>query len=106
MQEEMDMKVLQFQNRKLTERLEQRQRQESDLRQRIEQLEKRQTSDEAVLCVVNRYWNQVLYLYLIHLFLFSTTMFSFFLKLGNAFSKLLCKIIYNFQVHDFFFSFE
>lgn len=54
------MKVLQFQNRKLTERLEQRQRQEADLRQRIEQLEKRQTSDEAVLCVVNRYWNQVL----------------------------------------------
>lgn len=58
-QEEMDMKVLQFQNRKLTERLEQRQRQEADLRQRIEQLEKRQTSDEAVLCVVNRYWNQL-----------------------------------------------
>lgn len=53
------MKVLQFQNRKLAERLEQRQRQEADLRQRIEQLEKRQTSDEAVLCVVNRYWNQV-----------------------------------------------
>lgn len=58
-QEEMDMKVLQFQNRKLTERLEQRQRQEGELRQRIEQLEKRQTSDEAVLCVVNRYWNQL-----------------------------------------------
>ncbi|XP_042898593.1 E3 ubiquitin-protein ligase Bre1 isoform X4 [Parasteatoda tepidariorum] len=58
-QEEMDMKVLQFQNRKLTERLEQRQRQEADLRSRIEQLEKRQTSDEAVLCVVNRYWNQL-----------------------------------------------
>ncbi|GFT22021.1 e3 ubiquitin-protein ligase Bre1 [Nephila pilipes] len=58
-QEEMDMKVLQFQNKKLTERLEQRHRQEADLRQRIEQLEKRQTSDEAVLCVVNRYWNQL-----------------------------------------------
>lgn len=57
--EEMDMKVLQFQNKKLSERLEQRQRQESELRQRIEQLEKRQTSDEAVLCVVNRYWNQL-----------------------------------------------
>lgn len=63
-QEEMDMKVLQFQNRKLTERLQQRQRQEADLRQRIEQLEKRQTSDEAVLCVVNRYWNQVAYLFI------------------------------------------
>ncbi|XP_076345549.1 E3 ubiquitin-protein ligase Bre1 isoform X9 [Tachypleus tridentatus] len=57
--EEMDMKVLQFQNKKLVERLEQRHRQEADLRQRIEQLEKRQTSDEAVLCVVNRYWNQL-----------------------------------------------
>lgn len=56
--EEMDMKVLQFQNKKLAERLEQRQRQEGELRQRIDQLEKRQTSDEAVLCVVNRYWNQ------------------------------------------------
>lgn len=69
------MKVLQFQNRKLAERLEQRQRQEADLRQRIEQLEKRQTSDEAVLCVVNRYWNQVnvcfvlLYLNLSHSFI-------------------------------------
>lgn len=59
------MKVLQFQNRKLAERLEQRQRQEADLRQRIEQLEKRQTSDEAVLCVVNRYWNQVNFCFVI-----------------------------------------
>lgn len=55
----MDMQVLKFQNRKLSERLEQRQRHEGELRQRIDQLEKRQTSDEAVLCVVNRYWNQV-----------------------------------------------
>lgn len=29
------------------------------MRQRIEQLEKRQTQDDAVLCVVNRYWNQL-----------------------------------------------
>lgn len=27
------------------------------MRARIEQLEKRQTQDDAVLCVVNRYWN-------------------------------------------------
>lgn len=32
---------------------------EAELRQRIEQLEKRQTQDDAVLNVVNRYWNQL-----------------------------------------------
>ncbi|KAH6932261.1 hypothetical protein HPB50_004134 [Hyalomma asiaticum] len=57
--EEMDMKTLQFQNRKLAQRLDQRVRQESELRARVEQLEKRQTSDEGVLTVVNRYWNQL-----------------------------------------------
>lgn len=57
--EEMDIKVLQFQNKKLAQRIEQRLRTESELRQRIEQLEKRQTQDDAVLNVVNRYWNQL-----------------------------------------------
>lgn len=57
--EEMDIKVLQFQNKKLAQRIEQRLRCESELRQRIEQLEKRQTQDDAVLNVVNRYWNQL-----------------------------------------------
>jgi len=57
--EEMDMKVLQFQNKKLTQRLESRQRAEAELRQRIEQLEKRQMQDDAVLNVMNRYWNQL-----------------------------------------------
>lgn len=57
--EEMDLKVLKFQNKKLAERLDQRYRVEGELRQRIEQLEKRQTSDDAVLNIVNRYWNQV-----------------------------------------------
>jgi hypothetical protein len=41
------------------QRLEQRHRSEAELRQRIEQLEKRQTQDDAVLNVVNRYWNQL-----------------------------------------------
>lgn len=36
-----------------------RQKQENDLRERIEQLEKRQTQDDAVLNVINRYWNQL-----------------------------------------------
>uniref|UniRef100_A0A2R5LCT0 E3 ubiquitin protein ligase n=1 Tax=Ornithodoros turicata TaxID=34597 RepID=A0A2R5LCT0_9ACAR len=55
----MDMKTLQFQNRKLSQRLEQRVKQEAELRARVEQLEKRQTSDEGLLTVVNRYWNQL-----------------------------------------------
>lgn len=41
------------------QRIEQRNRLEAELRQRIEQLEKRQTQDDAVLNVVNRYWNQL-----------------------------------------------
>lgn len=41
------------------QRIEQRIRCEAELRQRIEQLEKRQTQDDAVLNVVNRYWNQL-----------------------------------------------
>ncbi|KAI5721501.1 hypothetical protein M8J77_021592 [Diaphorina citri] len=57
--EEMDIKVLQFQNKKLAQRLEQKNRAEAELRSRIEQLEKRQTQDDAVLNVVNRYWNQL-----------------------------------------------
>ena len=32
---------------------------EAELRQRIEQLEKRQMQDDTVLNVVNRYWNQL-----------------------------------------------
>ena len=61
LQEELDIKVLQFQNKKLAERIEQRRKAEDDLRKRIEQLEQRQTTDDAVLCIVNRYWNQVHY---------------------------------------------
>ena len=57
----MDMKVLQFQNKKLAERIEQRKRAEEELHKRIEQLENRQRTDDAVLMIVNRYWNQVLH---------------------------------------------
>ncbi|XP_031623300.1 E3 ubiquitin-protein ligase Bre1-like [Contarinia nasturtii] len=57
--DELDNKVLKFQNKKLAERIEQRIRCEAELRQRIEQLEKRQTQDDIVLNVVNRYWNQL-----------------------------------------------
>ena len=53
------MKVLQFQNKKLVDRIEQRRKAEDELRKRIEQLEQRQITDDAVMCIVNRYWNQL-----------------------------------------------
>lgn len=59
LQEELDMKVLVFQNKKLAERIEQRKKAETELKKRIEQLENRQRTDDAVLMIVNRYWNQV-----------------------------------------------
>ena len=58
-QEELDKQTLLFQNRKLTERIEQRRKAEAELLARIEQLEKRQITDDAVLGVINRYWNQL-----------------------------------------------
>lgn len=54
------MKVIQFKNKKLLERLEQRQAIEDELREKIEKLEKRQATDDATLLIVNRYWTQVL----------------------------------------------
>lgn len=57
----MDTKVLQFKNKKLCERLEQRQANEDELREKIEKLEKRQATDDTTLLIVNRYWSQVDY---------------------------------------------
>ena len=57
--EELEVKTLQFQNQKLGMRLNQRIQIEEDLRQRIDQLEKRQTQDDAVINVIHRYWNQL-----------------------------------------------
>ncbi|XP_054624979.1 E3 ubiquitin-protein ligase BRE1B-like [Dunckerocampus dactyliophorus] len=57
--EEMDMKVLQFKNKKLCERLEQRQAMEDELREKIEKLEKRQATDDTTLLIVNRYWSEL-----------------------------------------------
>lgn len=53
------MKVMQFKNKKLSERLEQRQAMEDELREKIEKLEKRQATDDTTLLIVNRYWSQV-----------------------------------------------
>uniref|UniRef100_A0A8C4DKC3 E3 ubiquitin protein ligase n=1 Tax=Dicentrarchus labrax TaxID=13489 RepID=A0A8C4DKC3_DICLA len=66
--EEMDMKVLQFKNKKLCERLEQRQAMEDELREKIEKLEKRQATDDTTLLIVNRYWSQVLLHICLHCF--------------------------------------
>merc|ERR1719233_1248807 len=57
--EELDLKTLQFQNRKLGQRLSLKNKVEEELRGRIDQLEKRQTQDDAVINVINRYWNQL-----------------------------------------------
>lgn len=52
--EELDLNVLRFQNKKLSDRLITRQRLEADLRSRIEQSEKKQTSAEAIVYVISR----------------------------------------------------
>ena len=57
--EEMNVNILKFQNKKLGDRLIVRQKLEADLRQRIETAEKKQTSAEAIVYVINRYWNQL-----------------------------------------------
>ena len=57
--EELELKTLAFQNGKLSQRLNQRVQVEEELRVRIDQLEKRQTQDDAVINVINRYWNQL-----------------------------------------------
>ncbi|XP_041456820.1 E3 ubiquitin-protein ligase BRE1A-like [Lytechinus variegatus] len=58
-QEEMDIKVLRFQNKKLVERLDIRSVLENDLRGQIERLQQRQNTDEYVLGLMNQYWTQL-----------------------------------------------
>lgn len=69
------MKVIQFKNKKLCERLEQRQTMEDELREKIEKLEKRQATDDTTLLIVNRYWSQVLLHIWLHGFNLITTHF-------------------------------
>ncbi|VDO55599.1 unnamed protein product [Schistosoma margrebowiei] len=57
--EELDKRALQLQNKKLWEALMERRAAIAELKERIEHLENRQTKDDALLCVVNRYWNQL-----------------------------------------------
>ena len=57
--DELEVKTLKFQNQKLGQRLTQRLALEEDLKLRIDQLERRQTQDDAVINVIHRYWNQL-----------------------------------------------
>lgn len=79
------MKVIQFKNKKLCERLEQRQAMEDELREKIEKLEKRQATDDTTLLIVNRYWSQVL----LCITLCCTNVFT-----NNSKKKMSNKLIY------------
>lgn len=79
----MDMKVLQFKNKKLCERLEQRQTMEDELREKIEKLEKRQATDDTTLLIVNRYWSQVL----LHIWLHCFNLIRPYFKVETWFQK-------------------
>ncbi|VDK50127.1 unnamed protein product [Anisakis simplex] len=55
---EIDAKVLAVQNYKLSERFKHKERQRDQLQKRVEQLESRQAQDDAMLCIINRFWNR------------------------------------------------
>nr|CAB3265658.1 E3 ubiquitin-protein ligase BRE1B [Phallusia mammillata] len=57
--DELDLKTLQFQNKKLWERIEVRRQAESELLEQIQTMEAKQTATEATLSLVNRYWDQL-----------------------------------------------
>lgn len=58
-EEALDVNILRFQNKRIASRLIARQKLEQDLRNRIEQLETKQTSADAIVYVISRYWNQL-----------------------------------------------
>ena len=59
-QEEMDIQVLRFQNKKLSERLEERKVEEENLKIQIEEHKKRERDNTELLSVIHRSWNQVI----------------------------------------------
>lgn len=60
MQDEMNLKVLQFQNKKLGERLEELKIEEEKLKEQVDELKKQRESDLNIISVINRHWMQVL----------------------------------------------
>ena len=57
--EDLDIKVLRIQNKNLSERLVQRQRLESELREKINKLQNRKVDDDNKLCLIDRFWTQL-----------------------------------------------
>ena len=58
-QEELDVKVLKFQNAKLFVRLEEKNAQEEDFKARIFKLERVRENDQNIISLMNVGWNQV-----------------------------------------------
>ena len=59
LQDEMNLKVLQFQNKKLGERLEELKIEEEKLKEQVDKLKKQRESDLDIISVINRHWMQV-----------------------------------------------
>ena len=55
----MNLKVLQFQNKKLGERLEELKIEEEKLKEQVDKLKKQRESDLDIISVINRHWMQV-----------------------------------------------
>ena len=58
-QEEMNMKVLSFQNKKLAEKIEERKAEEEKLTEEMEALKLQRKFDLDIISVVHRHWMQV-----------------------------------------------
>ena len=55
----MDIKMLQFQNKKLWERIEVRRHAEAELNEQLETVKAKFTATESTMSLVYRYWDQV-----------------------------------------------
>lgn len=58
-EDEMNMKVLKFQNKKLGERLEELKIEEEKLKDQVDELKKQRESDLNIISVINRHWMQL-----------------------------------------------
>lgn len=58
-EDEMNLKVLQFQNKKLGERLEELKIEEEKLKEQVDKLKKQRESDLDIISVINRHWMQL-----------------------------------------------
>lgn len=58
-EDEMNLKVLKFQNKKLGERLEELKAEEEKLKDQVDELKKQRESDLEIISVINRHWMQL-----------------------------------------------